>query len=243
MIIRRFHIHKSPIALLAAAAAAAICPVPQARAEESAVPIPNGDFESSGNDGSVGGFLPLFSPSLSATPLANGPWNARSVAVLGLLAAPEVKIASNGAGNGTCQISGLAGVSALGSLINNRASVSQTLNVTAEPQAIYTLEADIDRGSLLTAGVLSQNGVGIALTLNGATVATSMNGTAPLLSLELLAGTRYHVTLRYITGDTPPAGNFGIRLFAGEGAALLSAGVLPTVTFDNVKLTVNLLES
>ncbi len=238
------HLHKLRLsALIPAAGVILACGIPSALAEDVQITVPNGDFETAGNDGSLGGLLPLFSATLTATPLGSGPWNARSVALLGILAAPTVTVASGGASNGTCRISGLAGVTALGSLLNNRASLSQTLSVSAEPQAIYTLEADIDRGSLLTAALLSQNGVGIALTLNGTTVATSLNGTVPLLSVELLSGTSYHVKLRYATGDTPPSGNFGIRLFAGEGAALLSAGVLPAVTFDNVKLTVSLLES
>lgn len=239
------HLHPLRLSALSLAAGVLLaCGTSSVLAEDIQITVPNGDFETAGNDGSLGGFLPIFSANLTATPLAGGPWDARSVALLGLLAAPQVTIASNGASNGTCRISGLAGISVLGSLLNNRASVSQTLSgVTAEPQAVYTLEADIDRASLLTAGILSQNGTGIALTLNGTTVATSLNGTAPLLTVELLSGTTYHVKVRYVTGDNPPAGNFGIRLFAGEGAALLSAGVLPAVTFDNVKLTVSLLES
>jgi hypothetical protein len=231
------------IRLSALTAIAGLCLSSPALAEELDIPVPNSDFETAANDGSIGGFLPLFSASTSAVPLNGGPWEARSYGLLGLLAVPRVTIASNGTGNGTCEIASLAGVNVLGSVLSNRASVSQTLSVAAEPQAIYTLEADIDRSSLLTAGVLSQNGVGVALTINNVTVATSLNGAAPLLTVELLAGTRYRVKVHYVTGETPPAGNLGIRLFSGEGAALLSAGVLPSVTFDNIKLTVSLLES
>lgn len=214
-------------------------------AEDQSITVPNGDFETAANDDTLGGVFPgLFSSgTLSATPLGGGPWNAQSTGLLNLLIAPQVTIASNGSTNGTCRISGLAIINVLGGLLNNRASAYQTLTVQPEPQAIYTLEADVDRGTLLSAAILSQNGVGIALTVNGATVATSFNGTAPLLSVELLSGTSYRVKVYYQTGDTPPTGPIGIRLFAGEGAALLAVGVLPAVTFDNVKLTITRLES
>lgn len=215
-------------------------------AEEVSIPIPNHDFESSANAGSLGSFTLFGLPnySASAIPLAGGPWEARTFGIAGLIAAPELTISPNGAANGFCRISALAMVNLLNlGLLANRAFVSQTLQETGEAYTLYTLEADVDSSSALSLTALARAGVGIGLTIGGTQVASSLTSTGEFLSLELLSATRYRLKLRYATGETPPAGRIGIRLFAGEGSGLVQASVLTEVVFDNVSLTAFKLES
>jgi hypothetical protein len=217
-----------------------------ARAEDVPITVPNGNFETAGNSGNIGGsgLLGSVGPNESEFPLAGGPWGAATWGILGLISPPQITIDSNGASNGTCTIAGLAGLQLLNlPLLNTHAVVSQTLTATAEPYVIYTLEADVDRSTLLSASLLAQDGVGIGLTINGTQVASSLTSTGSFFSIQLLSGTTYHITLKYATGDEPPAGQIGIRLFTGEGSGLLHTGALSDVVFDNIRLTATKLEA
>jgi hypothetical protein len=220
--------------------------IPTCPAEDVSVSVPNGDFETAGNNGAIGGsgLFGLVGPNDSAFPMAGGPWGAATWGILGLISPPRITINANGAANGNCRISGLAGLQVLNTpLLNTHAVVSQTLTSAAEPYVVYTLEADIDRSTLLSATLLAQDGVGIGLTINGTQVASSLTATGTFLSIQLLSGTTYHLTLKYATGEVPPAGPLGIRLFTGEGSGLLHTGVLSDVVFDNVRLTASRLEA
>jgi hypothetical protein len=108
---------------------------------------------------------------------------------------------------------------------------------------VYTLEADLDRGVPLSATLLAQDGVGIGLTINGTEVASSLTATGTFLSIQLLTGSKYHVTVTFATGEEPPTGALGIRLFTGAGGGLLHTGVLNDVIFDNVRLSAFKLEA
>jgi len=220
--------------------------IPPLAAEEVPVNVPNQDFEAPANAGSIGasGLLGLLNPSHSSIPLGAGPWDARSSGVAGLLLAPAVRIAPNGVANGYAEIAGLAHLQLLNQpLLNNRASLSQTLTEAPEGFTLYTLEADVDCSAVVSVTALAQAGIGIGLTVNGTQVASSLTSAGEFLSLELINGSSYRLRVRYATEETPPAGAIGIRLFAGEGAGLVQASVLTKVTFDNVRLTAFKLES
>ena len=215
-------------------------------AEDVTLTVPNGDFETVANSGDIGGagLLGLVGANESQYPIAGGPWGGSTWGLLGLISPPKVTIASNGASNGYCRFSGLVGLQLLNlSILNTHAVASQTLTTAAEPYVIYTLEADVDRSTLLSATLLAQDGVGIGLTINGTEVASSLTSTGYFLSVQLLGGTTYHLTLKYATGEVPPAGKLGIRLFTGEGSGLLHTGVLSDVVFDNIRLTASKLEA
>lgn len=216
------------------------------RAEDVAIPVPNGDFETAGNSGSIGGSGPfgIVGSNASANPLAGGPWSAATSGILGLISPPVITINSNGSSDGYCRISGLAGLKLLNlPLFNTHAVVSQTLTNQAEPFVVYTLEADVDRSTVLSASLLAEDGVGIGLTINGTEVASSLTSTGSFLSVQLLNSTTYRITLKYATGEEFPAGALGIRLFTGEGSGLLHTGVLQDVKFDNIRLTAFKLEA
>jgi hypothetical protein len=215
-------------------------------AEDVVLTVPNGDFETSANSGNIGGagLLGVVGPNESQYPIAGGPWGGSTWGILGLISPPRVTIASNGAANGYCRFAGLVGLQLLNlSILNTHAVVSQTLTTAAEPYVIYTLEADVDRSTLLSATLLAQDGVGIGLTINGTEVASSLTSTGYFLSIQLLSGTTYHLTLKYATGEVPPAGMLGIRLFTGEGSGLIHTGALSDVVFDNIRLTATKLEA
>jgi hypothetical protein len=215
-------------------------------AEDISIPVPNGDFEAAANSGGTGGSggLGLVGPNTSALPLAGGPWGGTTQGILGLISPPRITISDNGASNGYCRISGLAGLKLLNlPLLNTHAVVSQTLAAKAEPYVVYTLEADVKRSALLDAALLAQDGVGVGLTIDGKEVASSLTSPGHLLSIRLLSSTSCRVTLKYATTVSTPAGSLGIRLFTGEGDGLLHAGVLADVIFDNITLTAFKLEA
>ncbi|HWB04790.1 MAG TPA: hypothetical protein VG796_17305 [Verrucomicrobiales bacterium] len=237
---------RSPLQRAGLATAIGLTLVSVCRAENVTIPVPNGDFETAGNSGSIGGSGPLglVGPNTSASPLAGGPWSAATWGILGLVSPPVITINSNGASDGYCRISGLVGLKLLNlPLFNTHAVVSQTLTNQAEPFVVYTLEADVDRSTVLSASLLAEDGVGIGLTVNGTEVASSLTSTGNFLSVQLLSSTTYRITLKYATGEVPPAGSLGIRLFTGEGSGLLHTGVLQDVKFDNVRLTAFKLEA
>ena len=192
--------------------------------------VPNGNFTNAANNGSVGGGL-LTTDGSSI--IGSGPWSGTWDAVLGLLAPPLLTV-SDSAGGGFANISGVAAVNVLG-VVDNGGYFSQTLTGTAYlPNTIYTLSADVDPDSLLSASVLAADGVGIALTgAGGTTLASNIDG--HLLTLSLLSGTDYRLVIQFLTGAVAPTGDIGIRLF-DTPTALASATLLDSVTFRNVTL-------
>jgi hypothetical protein len=185
--------------------------------------VPNGDFSSVSNEGSIGGGLIGASGSAA---IGSGPWNGTYFGVVGLLAPPVLTITP---GHGT--ISGLAGINAL-SIVDNGGYFGQNLATAYGSNKHYILSADLDAGELLGPGSLSSGNAGLALTNGGTVVASTANGVG--VSLDLLGGTTYRITLAYDTGAVV-SGNVGVRLFA-EPQNLTSQNLLGTVTFSNVTL-------
>ncbi len=215
-------------------------------AEDVAITVTNGNFETAANNGSIGGniLLGVVGPDVPTKQIGSGPWSGATYGILGLVSPPVITINDRGAQNGYCSVTGLVGLKLLNiPLLNTKAVISQTLSTQAEPYVIYTLEADVDRLGVLSAALLAQDGVGIGLTINGTEVASSLTASGSFLTVQLLTGTSYHITLKYATSETPPAGPLGIRLFTGEGSALLHLGAIGDVIFDNVKLTATKLEA
>lgn len=195
------------------------------------ITVPNGDFSQSANDGTIGGGL--IGGSGTKT-IGLGPWSGTYQGILGLLVPPTLTITP-----GKATISGLAGAGVLPPLVDNSGYFSQTLPTTTyQPDSTYTLAASVDADKLLGLNVLSGSGVGIAL-MNGSNVLTSST-TAPLglVSLTLLSGSDYELTLKYTTGIVAPTGNLGIRLFDMPNG-LATADLLSAVSFDAVTLNAN----
>jgi hypothetical protein len=202
----------------------------------ASIPVPNGNFTSPGNAGSVGG-------GLIGTPVNNqpigtpgGPWNGSTAGVLGLLLPPEMTISTTGGfgGDGIATISGIANVGILG-VLDNGALFSQTLGVAYLPNTVYTLSVDVTNAGLLSLGALTNSGVGIALTSGGSVVDSSLTSPLSLVSLSLLSGNFYDMTLQFTTGAVAPSGNIGINLF-DTPTNLVNANLLQTVSFSDVTL-------
>jgi hypothetical protein len=191
----------------------------------ASISVPNGDFSSSTNDGSIGGGVIGGSGSGS---IGSGPWQGTYVGVLGLLAPPRLTIT-----NGHATIGGLAGVNVLG-IVNNGGYFSQTLTTAYAPNQHYLLRADLDAGVPLDAGVLNDSNAGLALTSGIDVLASTANAAPGIVSLTLLNGTRYRLSLQYDT-DATAAGDIGIELFSVPHN-LVTANLLAAVSFSNVTL-------
>lgn len=186
--------------------------------------VPNGGFSDSSNNGSVGGGL--LGGSGSNVQIGTGPWRATYWGALGLLAPPVLQINGNRAA-----IGGLAGISALG-VVNNGGYFRQTLPIAWEPNFRYVLKANVNAGSVLGLNLLNGQGVGTALV--SGTTRVSSSTSASLVTLNLLGGNVYELTLTHVTGSSV-SGNIGIDLFY-EPNAVLSASLLGAVDFTNVRL-------
>jgi hypothetical protein len=140
-------------------------------------------------------------------------------------------------GSGT--ISGIANVGILG-IVDNGALFSQTLTNSFAANTTYTLTADVSVGSLVTANVLAGTGVGIGLAHVtgpniGSLVADTVTSNPALVSLSLLSGNFYQLSLTFTTGGVAPTGNIGIDLF-DLPSGLANASLFQTVKFSNVTL-------
>lgn len=192
--------------------------------------VPNGSFSDAGNNGSVGGGL--LGGSGSNVQIGDGPWRATYWGALGLLAPPVLEIGDNRAA-----IGGLAGISALG-IVNNGGFFRQTLPIAWEPNFRYVLKVDVNAGAVLGLGLLNGQGVGTALLSDTTRISSTVS--ASLVSLNLLGGNVYELTLTHETGGTV-SGNIGIDLFY-EPSAILSASLLGAVDFTNVRLEKRLID-
>lgn len=197
------------------------------------VPVPNGDFSSTTNVGTLGG--QLLGGAGSGT-FGSGPWSGSYTSALGLLLQPSLEINSGNPGHAT--ISGIANVGVLG-IVDSTASFSQTLTgVNYTANTTYTLDAIVSTGGLLSASILSNAGVGIALTSSGVPLSGS---NAPLISVSLLSGTSYTVQAQYTFTGSAPSGPIGILLYdAPQGLA--TASLLSGVSFTDVSLTASVPE-
>ncbi len=216
---RRRYLHLLPCVLLLAAGL---------NAYAGQIPVANGDFSNPANDGSVGGGVLGGSGSAA---IGTGPWSGTWFGALGLLAPPTLTI-----GSGQASVGGLLGVNALG-LVNNGGSFRQETATPWQPDKHYTLSADITAAGTLNLGLLQAGNAGIAL-VNGSTrVASSINSNS--VTLTLLSGSTWHVELGYDTGPIV-SGNIGIHLFT-EPSGLLTASLLSSASFDNVRLSSRML--
>lgn len=188
------------------------------------ISVPNADFSSAANTGSVGGGL----IGSGSDPIGSGPWNGTYAGALGLLP-PTLTI-----NTGTATIGGLAGVNLLG-ILDNGGYFNQTLSTAWLPSTHYVLGADVDVGGSLGAGVLSSSNVGLALGSSGSFFTTTATANPDAISLASLSGTTYHITLTYDTAASV-SGNIEVALLA-EPQNILTANLLTSVTFSNVSLS------
>lgn len=190
----------------------------------AAITVPNGDFSSTPNNGSIGSGVIGGSGS---GPIGVGPWDGNYSGVLGLLAPPALTIA-----NQRATLAGLAGIDLLG-IANNSGFFSQDLNEAFTANRRYLLSANIDAGYPLSLGVLNDSNAGLALTDDGVVVASTASSSN--ISLSLLSGTSYRLTLEYSTSASA-SGNIGVRLFAMP-QNLVTADLLTSVSFSDVALS------
>lgn len=206
--------------------AAAVLLFAGASAQATVIPVGNSDFSTASNNGSIGGGL--LNGNGSAT-IGSGPWTGTYTGALGVLAPPTLTI-----GSGAATISGVAGINVLG-LVSNGGYFSQTLGTNYAANTTYTLTAEVTTTSPLSVSLMNDKNVGIALTSNGSDVASTSTGNSQLISVNLLGGNTYQVTLNYTTGNTAPTGAIGIRLF-DQPTGLTTANLVGSVSFDNVSL-------
>lgn len=204
----------------------------------------NGDFTAPGNAGVVGCGSGICLLGGNGTNVgigtSAGPWVGTWTSALGLLLPPTLTISAANAPEdstkGFAEVSGLlAGTSLLGALVDDTAFFYENTGNSFIPNETYDLKADITSGGLLSATILSNAGVGIALMAGNTVVASSTDG-AHLLGLSLLSGNTYLADIQFTTGSTPPAGPIGIRLF-NTPSGLAQANLLSDVKFSNVVLT------
>ncbi|MBN8726189.1 MAG: hypothetical protein J0H15_00595 [Xanthomonadales bacterium] len=192
-----------------------------AGAHAATVDVPNGDFSNPANFGSVGGLI-----GSGSGPIGSGPWHGRWSGILGVLGAPTLTISS-----GEARISGLVGVNIAG-LLNNSGSFEQDTGAAWQPGRRYTLTADVTTSGVLNLATLQNGNVGVALASSTTRLASS--ATSSSVSVGLVSGNTYEVQLRYETGGAV-SGSIGVHLFA-EPSGLLTADLLPTLHFSNVRL-------
>lgn len=193
------------------------------------VPVPNGDFSSPSNAGSVGGGL--VGGSGTNVLIGAGPWTGTYAGALGLLAPPTLSISAS---TQDATISGLLGVSALG-LVNNGGYLGQVLAANVQPNTRYILSVDIDVGRTLQLGLLDDTHTGAAIAAGGSVLASSDTAPPGSVNLQLLQGTTYHLQMTYVSPASIAANPIELRLFA-QPQGLLTADLLPTIRFDNVAL-------
>ncbi|MEP6880645.1 MAG: Ig-like domain-containing protein, partial [Dokdonella sp.] len=194
------------------------------------VTVPNGDFSDANNNGSIGGAALAGSGS---GVIGAGPWGAAYSGIATILAQPTLTI-----GSGHAQIGGLLGIN-VGGILNNQGRFLQSTGVAWQPNRRYTLEADIDAGSVLAANVLTSGNVGIALATGVSKAARVSESTSGSPTLTLISGNTYRLKIEYLTGASV-SGNIFLQLFA-EPSGLIGVTLLGSVDFDNVSLHTYLL--
>ncbi|HEY0231220.1 MAG TPA: hypothetical protein VGC55_08205 [Dokdonella sp.] len=193
------------------------------------VSVPNADFSAAANVGSVGGGL--LGGSGTHVSIGLGPWTGTYAGAAGLLAPPSLAIS---APNQNATIGGLLGVSVLG-LVNNGGYFGQTLSTLVQPNTRYILSADVDAGRALQAALLDDTHTGIAVVANNVVLASSDTAAAGAITLQPLQSTTYRLNLTYVSPMAIAANPIELRLFA-QPQGLLTADLLPTITFDNIAL-------
>jgi|GEM_PF-5107352 len=204
------------------------------------ITVPNADFSDSSNYGTQeGGLLGVLGSYdrridyVSILNQGNGVWRGQGAGALGILLPPTTSITAD---TQKGVISGI-GVN-VANLVATSASIYQPdigTNYTAN--TLYTLTADIDLGTVLSLDVINNPGFGIGLLANGSVLAASTSAAPGNVSLGLLSGTTYQLTLSHAiyTGNPAVGGDIGIQLYQNPGG-LLGVGVTQ-VAFDNITLT------
>lgn len=219
---------------IVAAALAGACLLAGTPAVAVDVPVPNGDFSSASNVGTIGGGL-IGGSGGDVAIGTTGPWVGTYYGALGLLAPPELSIAQ---GEGAT-IGGLLGINVLG-LINNGGYFSQTLPVGYEVGKRYTIRARVGVTGVLDLGVLGSGNVGLALRANGTTLASTKTAPPQLITLGTVGVNEYEVTLRHDV-TAPVEGGVDIQLL-GTPSGLLSANLLGSATYKRVWLDVGAID-
>lgn len=210
----------------ARAAAAVIGGLLATTALADPIPVPNGDFSDPANDGTIGG---LIGPNIVNQPIGEGPWHGTANGILGLLAQPTLTIDSEAQ---AATISGLLGINVAG-LINNGGEFRQQLSENYQNGLFYVLRAEVDTGPDLTLGLLAEANVGIRLLANNVELVSSTTADPTLVTLGG-AGATEEIRLGY-WADIAASGPIQVSLF-NMPQNLLTASLLETVTFSNVRL-------
>lgn len=141
-------------------------------------------------------------------------------------------------GSGQARVSGLLGINLVG-ILNNRGYFHQDTGTAWIANRRYTLSADVDAATVLTASVLNSGNLGIALATSTSTASRVASTTGGNGVLTLLGGSTYRLSVEFETGPSV-SGNIHAHLFA-EPSGLIGAGLLSAVSFDNVTLSTHLL--
>jgi hypothetical protein len=199
------------------------------------IDVPNGDFSEVGNAASKAPEDILGSLVLESydEEFGSGPWSVDSDGLVGLLA-PSADISSGIDGDAT--ISGLVSAEVLEVVSTSSASVYQDdIGVTFTEGWTYTLTAEVTTENVVTLDVLSDAGVGIALSRSGSTIYA--DDTDSFVSLGLFLGQTSTITYTFTASAAEAGEAIGIDLYVGQSSGLATIDALGAVSFDNVTLT------
>lgn len=187
------------------------------------LPLENGDFSASGNNGSIGGGI--LGGSGSGV-IGSGPWSGAYTGVVGLLAPAVLTI-----GNGRATISQI-GVGAIGTA--NRGSFYQDTGVEVAQSQHYVLAADVQSTGVLTLSLLSGGNAGLSLTADSTLLSSTQTSADVGLSSARNGGV--HIALGY--DSTASDSGYLIASLYTNPTGVLLVDLLSTLSFDNVQITV-----
>ncbi|WFB37299.1 hypothetical protein P3T73_05935 [Kiritimatiellota bacterium B12222] len=197
------------------------------------IPITNGNFSASGNEGSVGGGV----LGGSGSGLINsGPWYGSYNGVAGLLAPPTIIIDD---GRGT--IGGLVStnVAFVGILNNDAALYQNNIGSTFISGETYGFTVDVyTAGIIHNVSALTNTGTGIALRSDGSEVANTQTAPNALVDISILSSNHAQLYLEYTAQPDDDGENIGVELFVGQGSGLVNIAALGAVSFDNASLVI-----
>jgi hypothetical protein len=199
------------------------------------ITVPNGDFSSPLNYGTQGAIVGSYANVQLGT---GGPWRVSGDGILGVLLAPSATISST---NQNALFGGLLSANVVLDLVNNDARIYQNDLGASLPKFVtgttYLLTADVTTNTPLSLGVLTNNGIGIGLLAASTLTASTTPAAGGIVSVGLLSGSTYKVSLTYTADAADNGKNIGVEGFVGRNP-LVSISALGSATFDNFTLAV-----
>jgi hypothetical protein len=205
------------------------------------ISVPDGDFSSTTNAGTVGGGGLLGASGTNVAIGTTGPWTGTYTGVLTVVAPPALTIDSSAQ---QATISGILGLSVLNALVANSGSFDQIFpsadsNNLYKASKIYRLSVNVDTPAIVGVDLLSNGVAGAALTqTNGGGVTTTAASTlSQPATLTLLSAGHYKLTLQYAS---PGSGSIigrriGVSLLS-KPQGLASLSLVSSIDFSNVTL-------